>query len=235
MADFQNHRRFSLKCLKFDVIPVSIRLKTNIRTTKGLEIIRKTERKLLNECIRSINNTLELYMYEREAIVQQLEEKLDLNKDIIEDCHSFIKRVIESRHLRVMTRQKRKFELLYQWKTGAHSKQENFTGGEKTSDTPTSKWVKNLSNKPMTQAQRRLLAHGANYVIIPRNPPKEEYIAAIEQVCHKLKEGEADELRVEVKNLLKKATTPRSNISREKFQAINELKRDDSRIILTAD
>ena len=40
---------FSLKCLKFDVIPVSIRLKTNVRTFKGLEIIRKAERKLLNE------------------------------------------------------------------------------------------------------------------------------------------------------------------------------------------
>ena len=72
MADFQNHQRFSLKCLKYDVIPVSIRLKTNVRTTKGLEIIRKAERKLLNEHIRSINNSLELYMYEKEAIVQQI-------------------------------------------------------------------------------------------------------------------------------------------------------------------
>ena len=44
-------------------------------------------------------------MYEREAIVQQLEEKLDKNnnKEIVEDCHNFIKRVIESRHNRVMT------------------------------------------------------------------------------------------------------------------------------------
>ena len=105
MADFRNHRRFSLKCLSFDVIPVSIRLKTNVRTTKGLEIIKKTERKPLNECIRSINSTIELYMYEREAVVQQLEEKLDKsnNKEIVEDCHNFIKRVIESRHNRVMT------------------------------------------------------------------------------------------------------------------------------------
>ena len=105
----------------------------------------------------------------------------------------------------------------------------------KTPDTSTSKWVKNLSDKPLTQAQRSLLAHGPNYAVIPKNPPKEEYIAAIEQACHKLEEGEADELRVEVKNLLKKAKTPRSNISREEFQAIKELKRDDSRIILPAD
>ena len=178
-------------------------------------------------------------MYEREAMVQQLEEKLDKsnNKETVEDCHNFIKRVIESRHNRVMTRQKRKFELLVQQKTGGHSKITKEDGfiGAKTSDTSTSKWVKNLSDKPLTWAQRSLLAHGPNYAVIPKNPPKEEYIAAIEQACHKLKEGEVDELRVEVKNLLKKAKTPRSNISREEFQAIKELKRDDSRIILTAD
>ena len=105
MADFRNHRRFSLKCLSFDVIPVSIRLKTNVKTAKGLEIIKKTERKLLNKCTRSINNTIELYMYERESLVLQLEEKLDKNnnQEIIEDCHNFIKRVVESRHNRVMT------------------------------------------------------------------------------------------------------------------------------------
>ena len=104
MADFRNHRRFSLKCLSFNVIPVSIRLKTNVRTAKGLEIIKKTERKLLNKCIRSINNTIELYMYERDSLVLQLEEKLDKinNQEIIEDCHNFIKRVVESRHNRVM-------------------------------------------------------------------------------------------------------------------------------------
>ena len=126
---------------------------------------------------------------------------------------------------------------MVQQKTGGCSKitkEDDFIGA-KTSDTSISKWVKNLSDKPLTQAQRSLLAHGPNYAVIPKNPSKEEYIAAIEQPCHKLKEGEVDELRVEVKNLLKKAKTPRSNISREEFQAIKELKRDDSRIILTAD
>ena len=126
---------------------------------------------------------------------------------------------------------------MIQQKTGGCSKitKEDVHTGANTSKASTSKWVKNLSDKPLTQAQRSLLAHGPNYAIIPRVPPKEEYIAAIEQACHKLEEGKVDELRVEVKNLLKKAKTPRSNILREEFQAIKELKRDDSRIILTAD
>ena len=111
--------------------------------------------------------------------------------------------MIEARHQRVLEQQKRKFELLYQQKTGGHSNEGNHSSCAQTSDT--SKWVKNLSNKPLTEAQTSLLVHGPNYAIIPRNPPKEDYIAAIEQASHKLKEGEADELRVEIKNMLKKA------------------------------
>ena len=212
---------------------MSIRLKTNVRTTKGLGIIRKAERKLLNECIRFINNSLELNMYEKKAIIQQLEEKLDHNT-ILEECKNFIKRVVEVRHQTVLDQQKKKFELLYQQKIGGCSNKGNHSSCA-TPRSDTSKWVKNLLDTPLTEAQTCLLAHGPNYAVIPKIPPKEEYIAAIEHVCQKLKEGEADELRVEIKNILKKAQTPKSNISKEEFKAIRELKEDDSRIILTAD
>ena len=130
-------------------------------------------------------------MYEKEAIVQQLEEKLDHN--IMEECNNFIKRVIEARHQRVLDRQKRKLELLYQQKTGGHSNKGNHSSCAQRSDT--SKWVKNLLDKPLTEVQKSLLAYGPNYAIIPKNPPKEEYIAAIEHACQKLTEGEADELK----------------------------------------
>ena len=236
MADFQNHRRFSLRCLKRDVIPVSIRLKTNIKTIRGLEIIRKTERKLLNECIRSINNSLELYMYERGSIIQQLEERLG-QSNLLEECQDFINRVIECRHQRVMTRQKRKFELLCQCKTGGCSNKEDHVDGAQTSDTnsPYSKWVINLSDTPLTEAQTRLLSHGPKFAIIPRHPPKEEYLASIEYACQKLNEGKAEELRVEIKNILKKTQPNKSNITKDNFRAIKELKQDEKRIILTAD
>ena len=58
MADFSNHRRFTLRCLSKDLIPVSVRLKSNIKKTKVKPIIRKAERALLNEQERSINNSL---------------------------------------------------------------------------------------------------------------------------------------------------------------------------------
>ena len=124
--------------------------------------------------------------------------------------------------------------MLCQWKTGGHSNKEDHVNSATTSNTD-SKWVKNLSDTPLTEAQTRLLAHGSNFSIIPRNLPKEEYVASIEHACQKLKEGEVEELRVEIKNLLKKAKETRSNITKEEFQAIKELKQDDKRIILTAD
>ena len=47
MADYRNHQRFSLRCLKSEVVPVSIRLKTNVKTSKGFQIIRRAEKQLL--------------------------------------------------------------------------------------------------------------------------------------------------------------------------------------------
>ena len=103
MANYRNHRRFAIKCLKKEVIPVSIKLKTNIHTTKASEIIRRAEKQLLNECIRTINNMIELNMYKRDAYLHQLEGVSD--QETLEEHKSFIKRIIESRHKRVLDRQ----------------------------------------------------------------------------------------------------------------------------------
>ena len=84
MVDFRNHWRFTIKCLKNDIIPVSVRLKTNIQTTKGLHIIRRVEKQLLNECIRSINNQLEMFMIKRGACSLKLKGLLD--QRTMEEC-----------------------------------------------------------------------------------------------------------------------------------------------------
>ena len=248
MANYRNHRRFSIKCLKSEVIPVSIRLKTNIKTSKGLQIIRRAEKQLLNECIRSVNNTLELLMLKRDACIEELKENIqDKSRDkdqdkTFEECGSFIKRIIEYRHNQVLNRQRQKFENLQWKKIGCSNQGQNtctdMATNKTVDDNRNKNWVINLSNTPLTTHQERLLSWGPKFFIRPKKPPVREYIAAVEQACTRLNQGEADELQVEVKKTIKKAQnrskTP-SNITKDEFKALKELKEDRDRVILTAD
>ena len=105
MSDFRNHRRFTIKCLKNDIVPVSVRLKTNIKTAKGLEIIKRAEKQLLNECVRSINNQLEMFMLKRDISINKL-KIIIRDQNLIQECEELMKKVVESRHIRVLERQK---------------------------------------------------------------------------------------------------------------------------------
>ena len=96
-------------------------------------------------------------------------------------------------------------------------------------------WVWNISKTPLTQAQEKLLLHGPNFVTVPKEPTTPEYIAAIEKACLKLPTGKTEELRGEVKAILKKKINNKPNISKEEHQAIKELRRDNTRMVLTAD
>ena len=61
------------------------------------------------------------------------------------------------------------------------------------------------------------------------------YIAVIEQVCSKLGDGKAEEFKVEVKAAIKKMHITKPNITKEERLALTELKKDPSRMVLTAD
>ena len=47
--------------------------------------------------------------------------------------------------------------------------------------------------------------------------------------------GKAEELRGEIKSAMKKIQAPKHNVTREERKAIEELRRDKTRIILTMD
>ena len=73
---------------------------------------------------------------------------------------------------------------------------------------------------------------------MPREPPILEYITAIEKSCSQLQQGKAEELRGEIKAILKKISNSRpykSNITKEEQQALRKLKKDENRMVLTAD
>ena len=99
---------------------------------------------------------------------------------------------------------------------------------------PEKKWVHNLTNTALTEAQEKVLAHGPNFAVVAKEPPIGEYRAQIERICQKMKQGEAEELRGQIKQILKNPTPPKPNISKEEARAIKELRRDQGKVILTA-
>ena len=97
------------------------------------------------------------------------------------------------------------------------------------------KLVISISSKPLTPDEEKLLAHGPNYSIVLRNPPIMQYVAVVEHACTKLEEGKAEEFRVQVKVAIKKIQKPKPNLTKGERKAIAELKKDQSRMILTTD
>ena len=128
MVDFENHWRFSLRYLSKDIIPVSVRLKSNIKTPKGKHIVRKAERALLNERVRSINNSLTMFKMQWDTCINTLENGLD--RHTLKVCHDFIKVRRERRHFQTLERQLSKFHRLCQKNTtGCSSPEHGEHGG----------------------------------------------------------------------------------------------------------
>ena len=88
----------------------------------------------------------------------------------------------------------------------------------------------NISSKPLTTDEEKLLAHGPNYAIVLRNQPIIQYVAAVEHACTRLEEGKVEEFRVQVKAAIQKMQKPKPNLTRGERKAISELKKDPSRM-----
>ena len=54
-------------------------------------------------------------------------------------------------------------------------------------------------------------------------------------MCPKLKEEDASELRANTNALLRKGQAPKPNLSKQERKVLSQLKKDQGRIILTAD
>jgi len=95
--------------------------------------------------------------------------------------------------------------------------------------------VKNLSNKSMSPIMVSALAKGPNFAVAPNKIPKEEIISQIESSIYRLPSEQADNIRTQVANILRKAKPPPSNITRQERLALQDLSKDTDIIILPAD
>ena len=112
--NYKNHRIFTLKCIRQNVIPVSIRLKPirskqNI-STSARKIIERAERQLMQDRARGINNTIQVSKNNgnhNKTRLASMVTQVDLDR-----CISFIEKVRQERFHKVKARQVRKFDIL---------------------------------------------------------------------------------------------------------------------------
>ena len=77
MADYKNHRRFMLKCIKASITPVSCKLNPpSFRSNKSYQIIHKAEKQLLYECIRNINGILAMLDKQKQDLYSKFKNSI---------------------------------------------------------------------------------------------------------------------------------------------------------------
>ena len=115
-SDYKNHRIFSLRCLHKDLIPVSIKLKSTLDTSKARQIIRKAEKDLLQARIKAINNIL----VQVDRQIEECRAKLAsiILAERLGECQDFINKVSEFRFNKVRQRQINKLNHLVSKKEG---------------------------------------------------------------------------------------------------------------------
>ena len=114
-CDYKNHRIFTLRCTHKELVPVSIRLKTTLRTEKARKIIRTTENQLLQARIKSTNSILD-NAKQMELCRSKLASILSTSK--FSRCQGFVEKVGELSFNKVKSRQVNRFNNLGHKKEG---------------------------------------------------------------------------------------------------------------------
>ena len=137
-SDYKNHRIFTLRCLHKDLVPVSIKLKSTLTTSKARQIIRKAEKDLLQARVKAINNILDQVAKQTEDCRTQLASIISTER--LRECQGFIDKISKIRFTKVKQRQLNKFNNLI------NKKQGNITRANATI------WSNNLVSQTIRQA-----------------------------------------------------------------------------------
>ena len=115
-SNYRNHRIFTLRCLHKDLIPVSIKLKSTLKTAKASKILRNTEKDLLQARVKAINSILDNVSKQTEECRSQLKSIISAQR--LRECQGFVDKLGEIRFTKVKQRQLNKHNMLLNKKEG---------------------------------------------------------------------------------------------------------------------
>jgi hypothetical protein len=224
---------YTLRCKDLRITPPSLRLKCPINTARANDIVERARQQLVRERIRVVTNKIKSYKEQKSRIENDINSRLSEAQELASQVTDHVTRKSDREFEKTKCRHQQKLVKLQQAtapKTRRNSAENVELGGEQLK-----KWVINLSKFKLTKPQEEVLAKGLNFSPAPNKIPHEDFIVATELACGKLPYNESSVLRSEMAGLLRNARPPKSNISADERRAIQELKSEDSILILPAD
>ena len=123
-CDYKNHWIFTLRHLHNDIVPVSIKLNSTLKSERAKKILRMAEKQLLQTRLKSINSLLDNNAKQLELTRSKIASILTTPN--YQQCQEFIENIKEKRFNKVKERQVRKLNNLINKKEGGitwHSSQ----------------------------------------------------------------------------------------------------------------
>ena len=114
--DYKNYRIFTLRCLHKDLVPISIKLKSTLKTERAKKIVRKVEKDLIQARIKAISSILDNVAKQTVLCRSSLASIISAQR--LRECQGFIDKVGEIRFNKVKQRQLNKFQNLVNKKEG---------------------------------------------------------------------------------------------------------------------
>jgi hypothetical protein len=214
---------FLRRCRDTSVIPVSMKLSFHTRTQTISKILKNASLALIRDAIRSKRRKLDdisRHLYDAHChLASKLHPVLWKELDFLTNQRA------EDNATLITERQQKKYN-------GLQAKQVRQTTAHQLDPT---KVVHNLSDYPLDQATLSALAKGFNFAVAPSRVPTEDIITGVESAVFSLPEKEAETLRQQTCEILRKARPPPRNISFDEIQALKALRSNEEIIVLPAD
>ncbi len=96
-----------------------------------------------------------------------------------------------------------------------------------------SKWVINLSSKPLSQHERAILNKGPKFAPTPCQIPHKDIVAEVEAAITNLPDTAKHSIRTSTASILNRSRLPQHrNTTKDEMKALNNLKKDKSRVVM---
>ena len=227
LGNWLNHRIFNLRCLQHDIIPRTICVKAPDPSIRSKNAARTASRIFIRQRIHSCT----LHINELRVRISRLDEIIT---HILPSQKQFtIKTLLDERQRTHFTKAKsRQLNKFIRLKESSVNKVKN---AKDVTNPDTMQAVHNLSDRILTEDERKLLQKGLNFNVVRNKLKLAEVIPVLEPALKKIPVNEANVIRLETVNLIRHQPTPAKNLTRPEMKALSNLKKDNSIHITRAD